>query len=430
METKKPMSKLYFIKKPTEASLRQGRKPVIGRIKKVNPKTIEKQQQFLEKVYKRRQVPAGKKKGFLKEAVDADAQQRLTAIAKTARERKEAKLADPLEYDAQKDIVKSRVKQKSIVGRQEELRQQVIENARQEMDRVAEERKTTALLALPPALERARLAIERLEPLQQQQIVALHNIAPQVSQNIVDEWARRFPASVLPIPEPPQLPPASPVRQLPDEPPLALTAEQEAISTQFPNVRENLTNLRTLFNLPSRQYRTLIVRLGNSSSAGLEELLQATRSNLSTGFATQIEDLIRQKQGVGAGLKFKGRKAKGGALSTSSTEEETGGGFFGDAFGKIKDLAKSGVAKLVEKVQDDPIGMAKKAYELGQKGREEYKKQFGKKEKGGKMFIPKKHQKIIHRLVKKTHGAGFADMFMKSFKAPKVEGGTFFGTDW
>ena len=469
MDMEKPKSKLYFIKKPTEVSLRHGRKPVIGRIKKVNPKTISKgRQQFLEKVYKRRQVPEGKKKGFIKEAVDADAQRRLTAIAQQERERRESKRITPVDDT---ETLK-RVKQKSIVGKQEQARQEVIDNARRETEKVAEQLKTTALLELPPALERARVAIQQLEPIQQAQLVALHNVAPQVSQNIVDEWARRFPNA----PQAPPLPPA-PARAVPAQP-QALTQAQQLISAQIPNGGNNLRDLRLLFNVPRAQYRTVIARLDRISSAELENLLQGTRGNLDGGFATQIEDIIRQKQGVGAGLKFKkGKKIKGGALADPVPApapvlnqqdydmirqqygyypksyyvhflnqgenqgnisfynqqaiqqqinanqhliepEPHGAGFFSDAFNKVKDLAKSGVNKLVDIVKDDPIGSAKKAFELGKQGRDEYKKHFGKKEKGGKMFIPKKHIKAIHRHLKKVHGGGFADWFIKGLTAP------------
>jgi hypothetical protein len=43
---------------------------------------------------------------------------------------------------------------------------------------------------------------------------------------------------------------------------------------------------------------------------------------------------------------------------------------------------------------------------------------FGKTEKGGKLFIPKKHLKTLHKFAKQTHGAGFADSFLKGLITP------------
>jgi len=188
---------------------------------------------------------------------------------------------------------------------------------------------------------------------------------------------------------------------------------EKELQSRIPKSDASLKQLRILFNEKKKaHYAPLIKKLNETSSADLLKIYDGTRANLDVGFANEIRAIITEKQGAGKGLSFKkkGKKVKGGMLS-----DEQGGGFFSD----LKDLAKKGVSKLVEKVAEDPIGSAKKAFEMGQKGRDEYKKYFGKKEgKGGKLFIPKKHLKMIHRHLKKQHGGGFADMFIKGLTAP------------
>lgn len=408
--TERPMSKLYFIKTPTEASVMQGRNPVIGKIKKVNPKTIVKQQELLGTIYKRRQVPRGKKSGFLKEAVDTDAQQRLTAFAKKERARRAEKLETPPAV-GQEAQLREKIGAKSIVGQQEKARQEMIAKVKQDAEKAVEEQKTQALLALPAQLERARLAIEDLAPLQQQQLIALQNVAPDVVEGLLDEWEAKYPGIAAPAPGPAPIPGPAPV-PAPAPAPIPIAGAPVDIDALLPILGKD--SPRTTANLKrfwgnNKQSATNVKSIKSASSVELQRQLDA-KPALDADYLDAIQKIIADKEAQGKGLKFKG---KGGML-----DQEEGGGFFGDLFGKAKDLAKKGVEKLVEKVSADPIGAVKKAYELGQAGRAEYAKHFGKKIRAGKLFIPKKHQKAIHSHFKKIYGGGWADSFLKGFTLP------------
>jgi hypothetical protein len=442
----KPISKLYFIKKSTETMLRQGRKPVIGKIEEVNPRNIETKQEFLlDRVVKRDEVPKGKKKRQASKETKGDAQQRLTEFGKKERARRAEKRE---ELPAVGDVAELRRKlsEKGIVAKQEKARQEIIENARKETERVAEERKTQALLALPPALERARVAIERLEPLQQAQLIALNNVAPEVSRNIVDEWARRFPASVATFATPTSSPTATPTPtplptlplpsafapiRLPPSPSPAPSYTSVAtpvppapvgVDVRVPDTPSNLKQLQALFKEPGRDYATLIMALDRIPSKRLEKRLQdaVDKGEITVSFERELDAIVKDKQAVGKGLSFKkkGREAKkakkttGGALPTI---DEEGGGFFDT----LKDVAKKGVEKLVEKVSDDPIGAVKKAFEMGQQAKGAYASHFGKKlGKGGKLFITKKIHKKLHAHMKKIKGGGWADAFLSGLTLP------------
>lgn len=410
--TERPMSKLYFIKNPTEASVMQGRKPVIGRIKKVNPKNIAKQQELLGTIYKRRQVPKGKKKGFLKEAVETDAQQRLTAFAKKERARRAEKLEAPTAVGPEAQL-REKTGAKSIVAQQQKARQEVIAKVKQDAEKALEEQKTTALLSLPAQLERARIAIEDLAPLQQQQLIALQNVAPDVVEGLLDEWEAKYPGAVAP-PVPIPGPAPAPVPGPAPAPGPAIAGAPVNIEALLPTTGRNAS--RTTLNLKrfwnnGKQTATNIKAIQNASSAQLQAQLDA-KPVLDADYLDAIRKIIADKEAKGQGLKF--GKEKGGML-----DQEEGGGFFGDLFGKAKDLAKKGFEKLAEKVASDPVGSVKKAFEMGQQAKGAYASHFGKKlGKGGKLFITKKIHKKLHGHMKKIRGAGWADAFLSGLTLP------------
>lgn len=160
------------------------------------------------------------------------------------------------------------------------------------------------------------------------------------------------------------------------------------------------------------QHRTNVKYLLKMSPADLRELADAVERGgvrTSADFPERIRELSRQKEERGMGLKFKkGRKVQGGALTMGDADaylrrarvprniyhqamspviegeitdfdefkrhvamlmgEPRGGGFFDS----IKSLVKKGVETAVEKVKENPIETAMKAFELAKKGKEMY----------------------------------------------------------
>jgi hypothetical protein len=119
-------------------------------------------------------------------------------------------------------------------------------------------------------------------------------------------------------------------------------------------------------------------------------------------------------------------KRRGSASGTGKGLDMEGAGFFDS----LKNLVKKGAEKVVDIVKEDPIGTAKKAFELGQKAKGAYSKMFGKGlSKGGALRIPKKHQKMIHTHVmgemmrrhpelSREKAGSFSQMFLKGLTAP------------
>lgn len=107
------------------------------------------------------------------------------------------------------------------------------------------------------------------------------------------------------------------------------------------------------------QHRTNVKYLLKMSPAdlmGLADAVERGGVRTSADFPERIRELSRQKEARGMGLKFKkGRKVEGGGF-----------------FDSIKSFVQKGVETAVEKVKENPIETAMKAFELAKKGKEMY----------------------------------------------------------
>ena len=355
-----PSTKLYFVKKPTMSSAEYGRKPVIGKMKTVagRPRKI--------------------KEAFgTTEVIEPTATEKLQQQIGRARRRvMERGIFKPVELTPFAEEAREKILAKTIVGQQ----QAKIEEEKAQAELAQRQAENTAVreaqLALPQLIKRQTLGIQALQPTLQQNLLALQRVAPDIAEQL-------------------QLREESPLR--------GLFEIEEPTEAEASASRKDVEGRETL--------RRIIQDEGLTDDKDIVKRfkdIHPDRKRMPKGY----KDIVSDIKGKGLGFQATTTTGKG----RKGIAE--GAGFFSDVFKGAKSLAKKGLEKAIEVVKEDPIGTAKKAFEIGQKGREQYAKMFGKKEKGGKMFIPKKHQKIMYKHAKQAHGKGFADMFLKGLITP------------
>jgi hypothetical protein len=445
IKMEQPTTKLYFVKKPTMSSGGFGREPRIGEMRTVKGrarkiKEAPADEEVITNEGKLNRLMARER---TRRAAQIGSQKKLEAVAARARKRAE-KLFKPVELEPFAEQARQKIRSKTFAA-QAEAKVQREKDQEENLTRSRENAKQReAILAIPQLLGRQEASIQSLQTPLQQNLMALQRVAPEVA----DELRK----SLLPEKE------GDEMRGLFREPEVTEPTESEAMKSRAEVAAREIV-------------RKVVDEEGITSkakvAARVKELLGAGR------MPKGVNDMISEKLGKkpkakGKGLSFqetttsgKGRKGiSGGALTATqvtnhinanwthpdpveiqnmithlwdmgvNTSSEIdnilsnrqgwtrnphramykGGGFFSS----LKDLGK----KAINKVMEDPIGSAKQAISLGQQAREQYAKMTGKSEKGGKMFIPKKHQKILYSHAKKAHGKGFADMFLKGLITP------------
>ena len=351
-----PSTKLYFVKKPTMSSAEYGRKPVIGKMKTVAGRPRKIKEAFATT-----------------EVIEPTATEKLQQQVGRARRRvMERGIFKPVELTPFAEEAREKILAKTIVGQQqakiEEEKAQAELAQRQAADTAVRE----AQLALPQLIRRQTLGIQALQPTLQQNLQALQRVAPDIAEQL----------------------------QFREEPEIEEPTEAAARAS-----RKDVETRETL--------RRIIEDEGLTADKDIVKRfkdIHPDRKRMPSGYKDIVSEMKADK---GKGLEFQSTTTTGKGRKGISGGAE-GAGFFSDVFQGAKSLAKKGL----EKAMEDPIGTAKKAFEIGQKGREQYAKMFGKKEKGGKMFISKKHQKIMYKHAKQAHGKGFADMFLSGLRAP------------
>jgi len=328
-----PKSKIYFVKKQTESDLMAGRKPLVGTIVEVNPKNISQRSNLINKS----QVISIRRDKKPRSSNQQKAQQKLQQAIMSREQRFNLPILNPLEEQTRQNI-----KSKGIVAQQEQRAVDQLASQKQQTEQRVEAQKTKALLALPPALEKARLAIEGLSPQLQQQLIALQNVAPETAGRILQGWEQqqadrdRFLAQQQGAVSPSTTSAPSPIAPTfagspsPVKTPLQIETEEKALDTIFnlskqpktkaeKTIRDNqLKLLRMLSGKDTGQYGTTLRNVATMSSAQLEanyathkkdidENIEFYRKYRDAMFSKQQEE---QRQGVGKGLKFKGGKLK------------------------------------------------------------------------------------------------------------------------
>lgn len=353
-----PSTKLYFVKKPTMSSAEYGRKPVIGKMKTVTGR------------------PRKIKEAFgTTEVIEPTATEKLQQQIGRARRRvMERGIFKPVELTPFAEEARQKILAKTIVGQQ----QAKIEEEKAQAELAQRQAEDTAVrqaqLALPQLIRRQTIGIQALQPTLQQNLQALQRVAPDIAEQL----------------------------QFREEPTFGEPEIEEPSEAVARSSRRDVEARETL--------RRIIEDEGLTADKDIVKRfkdIHPDRKRMPSGYKDIVSEMKADK---GKGLEFQSTTTTGKGRKGIAE----GAGFFSDVFQGAKSLAKKGL----EKAMEDPIGTAKKAFEIGQKGREQYAKMFGKKEKGGKMFISKKHQKIMYKHAKQAHGKGFADMFLSGLRAP------------
>lgn len=452
-----PKTKLYFVKKPTQSSAEYGRKPVqIGTMKPVKTKRIRKIKE-----------PFGNIEVIEPRKVKATSQQKLESLVQRERKRRAEHMYKPVELTPFAEQARQRIKAKTIVGQQQEkiARDKALEelNLRQS-ENIAQRQ---ALLAIPRLLQGQTQTLMALSDPLQQNLMALQRVAPDVARHMMELSQRQqlsapkeeeeFDSPIIttlheamaePTIEEPTEVVAQRSRQVMADRELIRKLVQEEGLTSEAEIKRRFLEESPRKRMPNK-YKDMIDeakgegkglsfattttgkgRRGISEHGGdlinmalshIGNMFKSSAGDFASKMRTNIKNNPQAALELGTNL-FK-HFMKGGDLESANRldnhfkqqfDEIHGAGFFSS----LKDLAKKAVSKVVDIVKEDPIGTAKKAFELGQKGREQYAKMFGKTEKGGKLFIPKKHLKTLHKFAKQTHGAGFADSFLKGLITP------------
>ena len=304
------------------------------------------------------------------EVIEPTATEKLQQQVGRARRRvMERGIFKPVELTPFAEEAREKILAKTIVGQQqakiEEEKAQAELAQRQAADTAVRE----AQLALPQLIRRQTLGIQALQPTLHQNLLALQRVAPDIAEQL----------------------------QFREEPEIEEPTEAEA-SASRKDVEGRETLRRIIQDEGLTDDKDIVKRFKD---------IHPDRKRMPSGYKDIVSEMKADK---GKGLEFQSTTTTGKGRKGIAE----GAGFFSDVFQGAKSLAKKGL----EKAMEDPIGTAKKAFEIGQKGREQYAKMFGKKEKGGKMFISKKHQKIMYKHAKQAHGKGFADMFLSGLRAP------------
>lgn len=483
-----PTTKLYFVKKPTLSSGGFGREPRIGEMRTVKGrarkiKEAPADEEVITNEGKLNRLMARER---TRRAAQIGSQKKLEAVAARARKRAE-KLFKPVELDPFAEQARQKIRSKTFAA-QAEAKVQREKDQEENLTRSRENAKQReAILAIPQLLGRQEASIQSLQTPLQQNLMALQRVAPEVA----DELRK----TLLPEKE------GDEMRGLFREPEVKEPTESEAMKsraevaareivrkvvdeegiTSKAKVAARVKELLGAGRMPKGVNDMISEKLGKKPKAKGKGLsFQETTTsgkgrkgisgggffssikNLAKSAASKIVDVVKEDP-VGAAKKafevakqakeqYHNLTGKGGKLpirhqrmfmkELEKHKGTVGGSLFGELvhgltggltapirymmakhvygsegggfFSSLKDLGK----KAINKVMEDPIGSAKQAISLGQQAREQYAKMTGKSEKGGKMFIPKKHQKILYSHAKKAHGKGFADMFLKGLITP------------
>lgn len=486
-----PTTKLYFVKKPTMSSGEFGREPRIGVMKTVKgrPRKIKEVAGDEEIISNQGKLNKMIKSERVRRKAQIGSQAKLEAVAKRARQRAE-KLFKPVELEPFAEQAREKIRAKTFAS-QAQARAETEKAKDEALARSAENSaQREAILALPQLMRQQTLRISALQPPLQANLMALQRVAPDVAEQLK--------LSLVPEKE------GEAIKNL-FEPQIEEPSEKEAVKsrdevkareivrkvieeeglTSKQKVATRVKQLLGTTRMPKGVNGMIDEKLGKKGKGKGLDFQQTTtagagRKGIGGGLFSSIKNLAKSavskaidvvkddpigsakkafevaKQareqyhkltGKGGALPARHKKAfmdalnehkdklkgaglfddikngfvtgfkmpfqllgLGGGLTEpkGDTTHAQGGGFFSS----LKDLGKKAISKVAEKVMEDPIGSAKKAFELGQQGREQYAKMFGKKEKGGKMFIPKKHIRVLYKHAKQAHGKGFADMFM------------------
>lgn len=468
-----PTTKLYFVKKPTMSSGGFGREPRIGEMRTVKGKVrkIKEAPADEEVITNEGKLNRLMARERTRRAAQIGSQKKLEAVAARARKRAE-KLFKPVELEPFAEQARQKIRSKTFAA-QAEAKVQREKDQEENLTRSRENAKQReAILAIPQLLGRQEASIQSLQTPLQQNLMALQRVAPEVA----DELRK----TLLPEKE------GDEMRGLFREPEVKEPTESEAMKsraevaareivrkvvdeegiTSKAKVAARVKELLGTGRMPKGVNDMISEKLGKKPKAKGKGLsFQETTTsgkgrkgisgggffssikNLAKGAASKIVDVVKEDP-VGAAKKafevakqakeqYHNLTGKGGKLpirhqrmfmkELEKHKGTVGGGLFGELihgfkgalegggfFSSLKDMGK----KAINKVMEDPIGSAKQAISLGQQAREQYAKMTGKSEKGGKMFIPKKHQKILYSHAKKAHGKGFADMFLKGLITP------------
>ena len=546
-----PTTKLYFVKKPTMSSGDFGREPRIGEMRTVTvkgrPRKIKEapaDEEIITREDKLNKLMAGER---ARRKAQIGSQKKLDALSKRARKRAE-KLSKPVELLPFEEEARKKLLAKTFAAQAEAKRKEEEQKKKDDEEKAKVEAQRQAILSIPQLLGRQQASIQSLQTPLQQNLMALQRVAPEVA----DELRK----TLLPEKE------GDVMRDLFREPEVKEPTESEAMKsraevaareivrkvvedegvtskqkvaarvkellgtdrmpkgvndmiseklgkkpkgkglsfqeTTTPGVGRKgisggaltatqVTNhINTNWTHPDPvEIQNMITHLwdmGVNTSSEIDNILSnrqgwtpnphramykgggffSSIKNLAKSAASKIVDVVKEDP-VGAAKKafevakqakeqYHNLTGKGGKLpirhqrmfmkELEKHKGTVGGSLFGELvhgftgaltaplgymmhkqvygsegggfFSSLKDLGK----KAINKVMEDPIGSAKQAISLGQQAREQYAKMTGKSEKGGKMFIPKKHQKIFYSHAKKAHGKGFADMFLKGLITP------------
>ena len=486
--------KLYFVKKPTLSSANFGREPRIGQMKVVKAKVrkIKEAPADEEMITNEGKLNRLMKSERIRRKAQIGSQQKLEAVAKRARKRAE-RLKRQVEILPFEEEARKKIKAKTFAEQAETKRKEDQAKAEAQARSLENTAQREAILALPQLLRRQNLNIQALQPTLRQNIEALQRVAPDVAEQLKMVLVPEKEGEVM--------------QKLFEEPKIEEPTEKEAqksrLQTKISDTVENVLQDESITTsaqakakvkellgvprMPNGVNEMIDAKFGKKGKGkGLDfggaptttvgegrkgisgSGLFSSIKNLAKSAVSKAIDVVKDDPIGSAKKAFEVAKqardqyhkltGKGGKLPVrhqrtfmkelEKHKTSLGGGLFDQIkdgftqgfkmpfkllglggsldtkeegasfFSSLKDLGKKAISKVAEKVMEDPIGSAKKAIALGQQAREQYAKMTGKKEKGGKMFIPKKHIKALHSYASKAHGKGFADMFIKGLITP------------